>query len=167
MTRWGIDQILLRGCALLIGLGLLVGGLTGTAPQAPQAKTADAEWKVGLAHVKITPEQPVVMSGYSSRTKPFEKVAQDLYVKAMALEDQEGHRAVLVTADLIGFPAAVAEPICERIEKKIGLSIKAVKQDEVQKDLESYRESSGSDRLTIGDAVRAAREEAVTKEEES
>jgi small subunit ribosomal protein S1 len=44
-------------------------------------------------------------------------------------------------------------------EKKIGLSIKAVKQDEVQKDLDSYRESAGSDRLTIGDAVRAAQTE--------
>jgi small subunit ribosomal protein S1 len=44
-------------------------------------------------------------------------------------------------------------------EKKIGLSIKAVKQDEVQRDLESYRESAGSDRLTIGDAVRAAQTE--------
>jgi len=43
-------------------------------------------------------------------------------------------------------------------EKKIGLSIKAVKQDEYQKDLESYRESAGSDRSTLGDAIRAARE---------
>src|SRR5438105_2913920 len=41
-------------------------------------------------------------------------------------------------------------------EKKIGLSIKAVKQEEYQKDLESYRESVGSDRSTLGDAFRAA-----------
>jgi small subunit ribosomal protein S1 len=41
-------------------------------------------------------------------------------------------------------------------EKKIGLSIRAVKQDEYQRDLESYRESQGSDRYTIGDAIRAA-----------
>jgi len=41
-------------------------------------------------------------------------------------------------------------------EKKIGLSIKAVKQDEYQKDLDSYRESMGSDRSTLGDAFRAA-----------
>jgi small subunit ribosomal protein S1 len=44
-------------------------------------------------------------------------------------------------------------------EKKIGLSIKAVKQDEVQRDLEGYRETTGSDRMTIGDAVRAAQTE--------
>jgi small subunit ribosomal protein S1 len=46
-------------------------------------------------------------------------------------------------------------------EKKIGLSIKAVKQDEYQKDLESYRESAGSDRSTLGDAIRAAQARVV------
>src|SRR5207245_173069 len=46
-------------------------------------------------------------------------------------------------------------------EKKIGLSIKAVKQDEYQKDLESYRETAGSDRSTLGDAIRAAQARVV------
>jgi hypothetical protein len=81
---------------------------------------AEPEWKVGLGRIKITPEQPVPLSGYAARTKPFEKVAADLYVKALVLEDRSGQRAVLVTSDLLGFPAAVAEPICERIEKKTG-----------------------------------------------
>jgi small subunit ribosomal protein S1 len=40
-------------------------------------------------------------------------------------------------------------------EKKIGLSIKAVKADEYQRDIQSYREQSGSDRSTIGDVIRA------------
>jgi hypothetical protein len=86
-----------------------------------EAQAADPEWKVGLAQVKITPEQPVPMSGYAARTKPFEKVVADLYVKAMVLDDQKGNRGVIVTSDLLGFPKDVAEPICERIEKKIGL----------------------------------------------
>jgi neutral ceramidase len=85
------------------------------------AAAAEPEWKVGLAQIKITPEQPVQMSGYASRTKPFEKVAAELYAKAMVLEDRDGHRAVMVTSDLLGFPADVAEPICERLQKKIGL----------------------------------------------
>jgi hypothetical protein len=83
---------------------------------------AEPEWKAGLAQIKITPEQPVLMSGYAARKKPFEKVATDLYVKALVLEDGEGHRAALVTSDLLGFPANVAEPICERIEKSTGLA---------------------------------------------
>jgi neutral ceramidase len=85
------------------------------------ALAADADWRVGLARVKITPERPVPMAGYASRNKLSEGVTSDLYVQAMVLEDRDGHRAVIVTSDLIGFPAAVAEPICERIEQKIGL----------------------------------------------
>jgi hypothetical protein len=61
------------------------------------------------------------MAGYSARTKPFEKVAADLFDKAMVLEDRTGQRGVVVTSDLIGFSAAVAEPICERIAKQTGL----------------------------------------------
>jgi hypothetical protein len=94
-------------------LALLLGGSDATA--------AESEWKVGLAQIKITPERPVLMSGYASRTKPFEKVNTDLYAKALVLEDRDGHRGVIVTSDLLGFPADVAEPICERIQKKIGL----------------------------------------------
>jgi small subunit ribosomal protein S1 len=49
-------------------------------------------------------------------------------------------------------------------EKKIGLSLRAVKQDEVQRDLESYREQAGSDRSTLGDAIRAARARGGSRE---
>jgi small subunit ribosomal protein S1 len=50
-------------------------------------------------------------------------------------------------------------------EKKIGLSIKAVKQDEYQKDLESYRETAGSESTTLGDAIRAAQARGGKKDE--
>jgi hypothetical protein len=99
----------------LFGLGVVV--LTPACLLA-----ADSVWKVGLAQVKITPEKPVFQAGYASRDHPFEKVETDLYAKALVLEDQAGQRAVLVTSDLIGFTAAVAEPICERIRAKTGLS---------------------------------------------
>jgi neutral ceramidase len=103
-----------RGMQVLIGLLTLVTFL-------PAVSAADAEWKVGLAQVKITPEHRVFLAGYASRNKPFTKVESDLYAKALALEDSQGHRVVLVTSDLIGFPAAVAEPICERLREKTGL----------------------------------------------
>lgn len=80
-----------------------------------------AQWKVGLAQVKITPEQPVFLAGYASRDKPYTKILADLYVKALVLEDEKGERGVLVTSDLIGFRADVAEQICDRLTKKLGL----------------------------------------------
>jgi hypothetical protein len=93
----------------------------GALSHSPRVAADEADWKIGLAQVKITPDQPVFMSGYSSRNKPFEKVENDLYAKAMALEDHQGYRAILITTDLIVFRASIAEPICERICEKTGL----------------------------------------------
>lgn len=86
-----------------------------------KADAAEPEWKVGLAQSKITPERPVFLAGYSSRNKPFEKVEAELFLKVLVLEDRAGQRVALVTSDLIGFHAALAEPICERIREKTGL----------------------------------------------
>jgi len=113
MTDQTPEPMRLQGWAVLTSFALLLGSST--------APAAEPDWKIGLAEVKVTPERPVPMAGYASRTKLSEKVAADLYVKSMVLEDRDGHKTVLVTSDLIGFPAAVAEPICERIEKKTGL----------------------------------------------
>ena len=112
MTRYQYNR-LLASAAFFAGLAWLW--------TCPCAQSAEPEWKVGLAQVQITPERPVLMAGYANRTKPFERVATDLYVKALVLEDREGRRAVLVTSDLIGFPAAVTEEICQRISAKTGL----------------------------------------------
>jgi hypothetical protein len=79
------------------------------------------DWKVGVAQASITPTQPLLLAGYASRKKPYEKIVGELYVKAMILEDPEGHRGVLVTCDVLGFSAAVVEPICERLHKRTGL----------------------------------------------
>ena len=100
--------------ALAAMIFVFVGGLA--------ARGAEGQWKAGLASVKITPEQPVPMAGYASRTKPFERVEQDIYAKALALEDGEKHQAVLITTDLIGLARAVAEPVCRQIEEKTRLS---------------------------------------------
>lgn len=81
-----------------------------------------AGWKAGAAAVKITPDKPVIMLGYPDRAGPFKSVAQDIWAKALAIEDPDGHRAVIVTGDLIGFQAANStNPVCERLEKLTGL----------------------------------------------
>ena len=80
------------------------------------------EWRVGCARVSITPEEPIVLLGYGDRTQPFQYVAQDIYAKALAFEDKQGHRAVIVTADLVGFQAAViTETVRDRIRRETGL----------------------------------------------
>lgn len=78
-------------------------------------------WKVGLAAVDITPTEPVPMGGYASRRAPFEAVGQPLFAKALALEDREGGRALLITADLLGFTRERADAICSRLRDSDGL----------------------------------------------
>ena len=82
----------------------------------------DGKWQVGRARVSITPERPIVLLGYGDRSGVFDSVAQDIYAKALALEDGGGNRAVIVTADLVGFQAAVVtNTVCARITRATGL----------------------------------------------
>lgn len=97
-------------------IGLLLGLILVAARPTPAA-----EWKVGLASIKITPNVPVMMDGYSSRNRPYDKVETDLFAKALVLEDNAGHKGLLVTHDLVGMTSDVSEPICERIIQKTGL----------------------------------------------
>lgn len=78
-------------------------------------------WRVGFAAANITPKEPVMLSGYASRTTPADGVLDELYAKAMALEDESGAQALVITADLIGFRAEFAEGICERITATTGI----------------------------------------------
>lgn len=84
-------------------------------------KQAATGWQAGFARAKITPEKPMPLGGYANRTAPFESVTLDLHMKAMALEDVQGHRALLITADLLGFPGPLAGKIRQRIGVEAGV----------------------------------------------
>jgi len=114
-----------RATSAISALTAVIAGyflLLGASPLAGQ----DAEWKVGLARVKITPEQPVWMAGYASRNKPFESVHDELFAKALVLVDARGARAALVTTDLIGLSRDIADPIRRRIEEQTGIPATSV-----------------------------------------
>lgn len=83
-------------------------------------------WKAGVAQSVITPEGPIWMAGYGSRKKPSEGVRRDLYVKALAIQDEAGKTAVLVTADLLGFNREVADAITELCQAQYGLPREAI-----------------------------------------
>lgn len=79
-------------------------------------------WKAGTAKVKITPEQPMWMSGYAARTRPAEGTMIDLWAKALVLEDPAGQRAALVTMDLVGIPRDLSLAVRDAVETRYGLS---------------------------------------------
>jgi neutral ceramidase len=94
--------------ALLVGLAMV-------------ASLGAAEFKAGVARTVITPPLPIWLNGYAARTNAAASVKSDLWAKALALEDEQGGRAVLVTTDLIGLPAAVSEAVAAQVWQKHGL----------------------------------------------
>lgn len=78
---------------------------------APAAEPAAYGWKAGTASAVITPGEPTWMAGYAARNKPSEGTWQELYAKAMVLEDQEGGRLAILTLDLIGVLTTLREAV--------------------------------------------------------
>ena len=106
---------------LFATLGLFAAGAGAAEREAGSAKRDDL-WKAGVANVVITPDKPLWMGGFGARTNTSSGTLQELYAKALALDDGSGRPAVLVTTDLVGFGAAVGKNIAERAEKQYGLS---------------------------------------------
>jgi putative membrane-bound dehydrogenase-like protein len=84
-------------------------------------RAAEPTFKAGIATRVVTPKETLWMGGYSSRTKPAEEKQHDLYIKALALEDPEGGKLVLLTSDLLGFPRDLSDSVAEAVRKKTGL----------------------------------------------
>jgi hypothetical protein len=85
------------------------------------ADNAVAEsWKAGVARAVITPEKSVWLAGYGSKRAPDGKL-HELWMKALALEDADGHRVVLITSDFQGVPKIMSDRVFEQVERKFGI----------------------------------------------
>ncbi|OQY95259.1 MAG: hypothetical protein B6D37_06265 [Sphingobacteriales bacterium UTBCD1] len=78
-------------------------------------------WKAGVARVTITPKEPMWLAGYVFRDHPAEGTLQDLWAKALALEDAGGKRCVLVTLDLCMIPKEMSDWIRGQLKLKYKL----------------------------------------------
>ncbi|MEI7584536.1 neutral/alkaline non-lysosomal ceramidase N-terminal domain-containing protein [Runella sp.] len=79
-------------------------------------------WKAGVAKAIITPKESVWQAGYASRTHASEGKLHDLWAKALALEDENGKKCVLVTTDMLGFPKAMSDRIRIQLNQQFGLT---------------------------------------------
>ncbi len=99
-------------------------GATPLSPPVPPKSIAPhvpANWKVGVAVAKVTPQKMLFMAGYASRKTPAVGKVQDLFAKALALQDEQGNELVFVTLDLIGVPQLMRHAVAERAEKEFKL----------------------------------------------
>jgi hypothetical protein len=80
-----------------------------------------ASVRMGAARVNITPEVPVPMTGYASRTEPFTGVHDSLFATALYFKSPD-NSLLLITADLIGY----SRPFIDETRKKISAEIDMV-----------------------------------------
>ena len=79
------------------------------------------EFRAGAAKAKITPEELGWLGGYGHRNRPAEGVAADLWTRALALQDKQGHRRVLVSTDIHIFTREQHREIVEAVRKRHGI----------------------------------------------
>ena len=65
-----------------------------------------AGWKAGAVKADTIPRKPIWMAGYGGRTAPSEGVLHPLWAKALALEDAQGRRAVIISTDTLCMTAS-------------------------------------------------------------
>lgn len=79
------------------------------------------DWKAGVSTARITPNTRMWMAGYAARKQPAEGTLQELFAKALALEDETGQRVVIVTLDLIGVLVTVRESVEKQVQEQYQL----------------------------------------------
>ncbi len=82
---------------------------------------AQSGWKAGAAKVDITPQEPIALAGYGG-TRISQEILQPIYLKALAVQDQSGKIAVIVTSDLVGLSLSMVETIAQNAQEKYGLT---------------------------------------------
>jgi neutral ceramidase len=85
------------------------------------SSTSADRWKAGIAKRVITPETSVWLAGYGSKRAPDGKL-HDLWMKAIALEDQSGNRVVLITSDFQGVPKIMSDRVFKKAEEQFHLT---------------------------------------------
>ena len=76
-------------------------------------------WQAGAAKVKITPKAKMWMSGYASRNKPAQGKINDLWAKALVLQDPTGNKAVVITLDLVGITRNISNQVCQTLVSQL------------------------------------------------
>src|SRR5688500_13917135 len=82
---------------------------------------AAANYLAGAASAVITPTESMWLAGWAVRTSPSRGTISDLYAKALALQDAEGSRLVLITADLIAIPPEISAAVAGAVLRTHGI----------------------------------------------
>lgn len=80
-------------------------------------------WKVGLAKIDITPQNPMWLAGYASRTKVSEGALHPLWAKCLFFQDAKGNSSVLLTIDVVGIDSKFSHEVRTEISRKTSIPL--------------------------------------------
>ena len=129
MTNMPDSNLMVKGVVLVI-LGLVSAWVSSSQPVRGQdtastsANAAEEQprgtLKAGMAKTVVTPPVGTQLSGYSGRTDPSTGVLDDLYAKALVVDDGN-ERIALVVCDIIGFRIDMVNEIRSTIGQQTGI----------------------------------------------
>lgn len=93
-----------------------------TSPVRADGGSTEAEWRVGAATRRVTPDESMRLSGFASRTDRSDGALDELHAKAAAFEDDRGTRAVVVGVEVLFVSRAVRADVEERVEDAHGVA---------------------------------------------
>jgi neutral ceramidase len=76
--------------------------------------------RAGFSEIGITPEKPVIMSGYGNRKDPFKGIHDSIYAQAMYLTNGD-EEVLLITSDLIGHSHHHVTMLKSMIQRETGI----------------------------------------------
>jgi hypothetical protein len=82
---------------------------------------AGAELRGGCSKVNITPPVGVWLSGYGSRDKPSEDIHDDLYARALVLDDG-ANAAAIISVDLLWVPPQITSEVRAMVKDQTGIA---------------------------------------------
>ncbi len=124
-ARYTLAAVLIAGCAFFRQPVDRSAGYWEQVRQQIHLKGPSA-LSVGVAKVEITPPVGTPLAGYSKRQgKPSQGIRDPLYTRALAIDDGEDV-VVLVSTDLLVFPAPMAEALVDEISQEFKLPRQAI-----------------------------------------
>lgn len=77
--------------------------------------------RAGIARRCITPTRPVFQSGYG-RSQKSQGVYQQLFARAVVLEDEDGTRVAILCAELLDFSESLVSAIKSGVKERLGIA---------------------------------------------
>lgn len=106
----------LRCSSTIAGLLILSAPIVAPAEEGPAVP-------VGVARVDITPDGPILLSGFLARgTVESKGTAQPIRAEALAIGSDAQGASLLVTVDSLGIPDAMTVELADRLERRAGIA---------------------------------------------